>query len=725
MLVERARVESEVSRVHLSHDPRTLHDDPLLDGLLALCALHQKPASAAMLTTGLPLPAQQLTADLLARAAARAGLQGRLLQRKLDSIPAIAMPALLLLKDGRSAVLLGWQGEDEAQVLLSESDGGETIVKREALADDYIGKVFFAQPQHKFDVSHGTLIPRARSWFRDTLKRSRWLYADAIAASFLINLIAMAAPLFVMNVYDRVVPNQATATLWVLATGIFIAYVFDLVLKSLRSLCLDLAGKKTDLIISATLFERIVGMSMKYRPARVGSFAQNIHEFQSLRDFLASLTLTSLIDLPFTLLIFMVIAILGGHLVWIPMLAFPIALGIGYLLQKPLVATMERTMALASERQSSLIETLAGLDAVKVNNAESERQYQWEQTIGTLSRLELRVKMLSGLSMNITLLIQQLAGVIMIVFGVYQIIDGNLSMGGLIACYMLSGRALSPLASLSGLMTRYQQAKVTMVSTDQMMELPQERNFEERPLSRRTLQGAIECRGLNFTYPNQQNMALKNINLVIKPGEKIGIIGRSGSGKSSLAKLIVGLYQPDSGALLVDGVDIRQIDVSELRHNVGYVPQDIQLLAGTLRDNLVSGARYVEDEVVLQAAELAGVHEFARLHPQGYELQVGERGQNLSGGQRQNVALARALLLNPPILLLDEPTSAMDNTGEERLKQRLQAVVENKTVVLVTHRASLLSLVDRLLVIDRGQILADGPKAVVMEALKKGQISVA
>nr|WP_237403156.1 type I secretion system permease/ATPase [Pseudomonas sp. MWU318] len=702
-----------------------MHDDPLLDGLLALCMLHQKPASAAMLTTGLPLPKQRLSVELLPRAAARAGLQGRVLQRKLEEIPAIAMPALLLLKDGRSAVLLGWQGENEARVLLSESDGGESVVSRELLADDYTGKVFFAQPQHKFDVNHGALIPRARSWFRDTLKRSRWLYADAIAASFLINIIAMAAPLFVMNVYDRVVPNQAEATLWVLALGITGAYIFDLILKSLRSLCLDLAGKKTDLIISATLFERIVGMAMKYRPARVGSFAQNIHEFQSLRDFLASLTLTSLIDLPFTILIFIVIAILGGHLVWIPVLAFPIALLIGYALQKPLVATMERTMALGAERQSSLIETLAGLDAVKVNNAESERQYQWEQTIGTLSRLELRVKMLSGLAMNITLLIQQLAGVIMIVFGVYQIIAGNLSMGGLIACYMLSGRALSPLASLSGLLTRYQQARVTMTSVDQMMELPQERNFEERPLSRKVLQGAIECRQLNFTYPEQQNPALKNINLVIRPGEKIGIIGRSGSGKSSLAKLLVGLYQPDDGALLVDGVDIRQIDVSELRYNIGYVPQDIQLLAGTLRDNLVSGARYVEDELVLQAAELAGVHEFARLHPQGYELQVGERGQNLSGGQRQNVALARALLLNPPILLLDEPTSAMDNTGEERLKQRLAAVVENKTVVLVTHRASLLSLVDRLLVVDRGQILADGPKAAVMEALKKGQISVA
>ncbi|QHG67646.1 type I secretion system permease/ATPase [Pseudomonas putida] len=718
-------MESEVRRAQLSHDPRSQHDDPLLDCLLTLCVLHQKPASRVMLTTGLPLPAQRLNAELLPRAAARAGLQGRLLQRKLEQIPSIAMPAMLLLKEGRAAVLLGWENADTARLLLSESDGGEVLVSREALVEDYSGKVFFAQPQHKYDVNHGNLIPRAQSWFRDTLLRSKWLYMDAIAASLVINLIALAAPLFVMNVYDRVVPNQATSTLWVLAVGITGAYLFDLILKGLRSLCLDLAGKKTDLIISATLFERIVGMSMKYRPARVGSFAQNIHEFQGLRDFLASLTLTSLIDLPFTLIILMVIAIVGGHLVWIPVLAFPLALGIGYALQKPLMATMERTMALASERQSSLIETLAGLDAVKVNNAESERQYRWEQTLGTLSRLELRVKVLSGLAMNITLMIQQLAGVAMICVGVYQIIDGNLSMGGLVACYMLSGRALGPLGQLNGLLARYQQAKVTMVSTNQMMELPQERNFEERPLSRQVLQGAIEFRGVDFTYPNQQNMALKNISLNIRPGEKVGIIGRSGSGKSSLAKLIVGLYEADNGSLLVDGVDIRQIDVSELRHNVGYVPQDIQLLAGTLRDNLVSGARYIEDELILQAAELAGVHEFARLHPDGYELQVGERGQNLSGGQRQNVALGRALLLNPQILLLDEPTAAMDNTGEERLKQRLQAVIENKTVLLVTHRASLLSLVDRLIVIDRGQVVADGPKASVMDALKKGQISVA
>ncbi len=678
-----------------------------------------------MLTSGLPLPKQRLTAELLPRAAARAGLQGRLLRRKLEQIPKIALPALLLLKEGRCAVLLGWSEQGEARLLLSESDGGEVRIARELLQEDFSGQVFFAQPQHKYDLDQGSLIPRTKSWFRDTLKRSRWLYTDAVVASLLINLIGLGAPLFVMNVYDRVVPNQAAATLWVLAIGISGAYVFDLLLKTMRGLCLDLAGKKTDLIISATLYERIVGMAMKFRPQRVGSFAQNIHEFQTLRDFLASLTLTSVIDLPFTLLILLVIGLLGGHLVWIPLLAFPLAMGISWLLQKPLVATMDRTMALAAERQSSLIETLTGLDAVKVNNAESDRQYLWEQTIGTLGRLELRVKMLSSLAMNLTLLIQQLAGVIMIVAGVYLIMAGNLSMGGLIACYMLNGRALGPLSQLSGLFTRYQQARLTMINIDQMMDLPQERHEGEQPLVRAKLQGSLELRQVSFTYPHQQTPALSEVNLIIRPGEKIGIIGRSGSGKSSLAKLIVGLYQADAGSLLVDGTDIRQLDISELRHNIGYVPQDIQLFSGTLRDNLMAGARYVEDELVLQAAELSGVHEFARLHPQGYELQVGERGQNLSGGQRQNVALARALLLDPPILLLDEPTSSMDNPGEERLKERIGAVIANKTLLLVTHRASMLSLVDRLLIVDRGRIIADGSKESVMEALKKGQISVA
>ena len=708
----------------LPGDPQDRYDDPLLDSLLALCRYHQRPSSRAILVSGLPLIEQRLTVDLLPRAAARGGLRGRWLRRKLRDIPELALPAIVQLKDGRSALLLGWDEKSRARLMLSESMSGEISVSIERLERDYTGMAFFAQPQHAEEIGRDPLVPRAKHWFRDTLRRSRWLYADAIVASVLINLIGLVTPLFVMNVYDRVVPNQATSTLWVLAIGVAGAFFFELLLKTLRSLCLDLAGKKTDLIISATLFERILGMLMRCRPARIGSFAQSIHEFQSLRDFLASLTLASVIDLPFVLMIILVVGFIGGYLAWIPVLTFLAVLLVSWLLQRPLADTLHQTMTLSAERQSSLIETLGALDAVKVYNAEGERQRLWEQTIGALSGLEMRAKMLSSMAMNITMLLQQVAGIVMIVLGVYRIIDGDLSMGGLVACYMLSGRALGPLSQVSGLMTRYQHARATITSINEMMALPQERHPGERPLQRQSLQGAIEFRQVESHYPDQRHPALKAINISIAPGEKVGIIGRSGSGKSSLARLIMGLHQPDAGSLLVDGVDVRQLDVSDLRYNIGYVPQDIQLFSGTLRDNLMMGARYVEDELVLHAAELAGVHEFARLHPQGYEMPVGERGSNLSGGQRQNVALARALLLDPPILLLDEPTSSVDNAGEERLKRRIATLSANKTLLLVTHRTSMLSLVDRLIVLDRGQVIADGSRESVMDALKKRQIRV-
>lgn len=464
-------------------------------------------------------------------------------------------------------------------------------------------------------------------------------------------------------------------------------------------------------------------MEMKERPARVGSFAQNIHEFQSLRDFLSSLTLTTIIDLPFTLLLLIVIGIIGGALAWIPVLTLPIALLCSWALQKPVNAAVTKTMSLASERQALLIETLSSLDAIKVNNAQSERQFQWEQTLGSLSRLELRVKTLSSLASNLTGWFQQISGVVMIIVGVYMIIGGKLSMGGLIACYMLNGRALMPLGQLTGLIARYQQAKLTIKNTEKMMSLAQERRADENPLKREQLQGSIEFRDVDFSYPEQQNLSLQKINLTIQPGERIGIIGRSGSGKSSLSKLLVNLYQPSAGNILIDGIDSRQLDVNDLRHSIGYVPQDIQLFNGTLRDNLLCGARYIDDETMLRAAELAGVNDFARLHPDGYNLQVGERGSRLSGGQRQAVALARALLLDPPLLLLDEPTSSMDNTSEEKIKHALVPCIAGKTLLLVTHRASMLSLVDRLIIVDKGRIIADGPKAVVMDALKKGQIN--
>lgn len=703
-------------------DPRQSHDDPLLDALMIVCKLHNIVTSRNVLTAGLPLAAHTLTTETFPRAAGRAGLKARVVQRGLENITALSLPAILLLKNNQAAVLIGWDEQQRARLLPSETEGGEITVSPETLAENYSGRVIFISPEHEFDAQPTATLPRTKAWFQDTLKLSKSLYLDAVVASFLVNLVALSAPLFVMNVYDRVVPNQATATLWVLAIGISIAFVFDFVLKILRGICLDLAGKKTDLVVSSALFERLLGMKMKLRPQRVGSFAQNFQEFQSIRDFLSSLTLTAFIDLPFTLLILLVIGIIGGPLVFIPLLAYPLALLVNWLIQRPLMSRVRKTYQLSNERQAMLVETLTGLDAIKINNAQSERQYQWEHLTGQLSKLELRVKSLSYVAVNFTAWLQQFSGVALIVAGVYIIIGGNLSMGGLIACYLLHRRAMMPIGQLCSLITRYQRARMTKATIDRMMDLEQEVQDDEVPLKRETLSGAIELRDVTFIYPGNQYASLSNVSLTIQPGEKVGIIGRSGSGKSSLAKLLVGFYQPDSGNVLIDGIDARQIDVHDLRHNIGYAPQDIHLFSGTLRENLVYGASYVDDETMLRVATLTGVHEFARRHPSGYNMQVGERGMSLSGGQRQAVALARALLLDPPVLLMDEPTSSMDNTSEDLIKKALAPVIANKTLLMVTHRASLLTLVDRLIIVDNGKIIADGPKESVMSALKKGQI---
>ena len=706
-------------------DPRLSHDDPLLDGLLILCRLHGCAVSRNSLSAGLPLREQRLSAALLPRAAARAGLQGRLLRRELRSISSLNLPVLLLLNDGRSAVLRQWRDDGQALILPCETDGGEQTVSADELAAQYSGQALFARPRHELEAARKPLVPRVEAWFRDTLRLSRWLYTDALVASLLINLLGMLVPLFVMQTYDRVVPNQALSTLWVLAAGLLIGTLFELLLRVLRSNLLDMAGKKTDVVLSATLFERITGMSLKAKPETVGGFAQSIHDFQGLREFLTALTLTSLIDLPFSLLMILVIGLLGGWLVAVPLLAFPITIIFALIIQSRLRDTVQKSLTLGAERQALLIETLGGLETLKACGAESERQYRWESTHGALARLDNHARFLSALATNGTLFLQQFAGLAMICAGVYSILDGNLSVGALVASYMLNSRVLAPLGQIAGLITRYQQARLTMKSTDALMELPQERQARQRPLERTQLHGALEVRQLSFSYPDQTTPALNNVSLRLAPGEKIGIIGKSGSGKSTFGRLLMGFYHPDEGQILLDGLDLRQLDVSDLRQQIGYVAHDLPLLAGSLRDNLTLGARYVSDARMLEVAELTGVSELARQHPAGFDRPVGERGQLLSGGQRQAVLMARAMLLDPPILLLDEPTSAMDNSSEEILRKRLHEACRDKTLLLVTHRTSMLSLVDRLLVLDSGRIVADGPKDAVIEALRKGHVGPA
>jgi ATP-binding cassette subfamily C protein LapB len=703
-----------------------LPDDPLANCLVLLTRLQHRPFSLQSLTAGLPLESSRLTPALFVRAAARADISARVVKRPLDKISNITLPAVLLLKDGQACLLIEKLGKKHAKIIMPEADAGEEKISVEQLTELYTGFAIFVKPSFRFDKrSDMSFIPKFKHWFWDTIKMSWPIYSEVLLASLMINIFALVMPLFVMNVYNRVVPNNTFQTLWVLAIGIGIVYVFDFIMRGLRGYFIDIAGKKVDVILSAAIFEKVMAIRMEARPASVGSFASNLQEFESFREFITSATITTVVDLPFVILFLVLIWWLGGVAVIPPLLAVPLILIISLLLQRPLAAVINETFRTSSQRQAILIESLTGLETIKAIGAEGPMQQRWEQIIGYLGKLSLKARLLSAANVNAATFVQQIASVAVVVVGVYLISDHLMTVGALVACTMLTGRALSPLSQVAGLITRYHHARAALDGINRMMALPVERepgkNFVRRP----SFRGAVEFKDVSFSYPAQPVAALQNISFRIEAGERVGIIGRIGSGKTTIEKLILGLYQATSGSVWVDGVDLQQIDPADLRKNIAYVSQDPMLFYGTLRDNIAFGAPYVDDQAMLHAAEIAGVTEFANRHPLGFDMPVGERGEGLSGGQRQTVAIARALLLDPPLLLLDEPSNSLDNRSEENLKTKLAERLEGKTLILVTHRASMLSLVNRLMVVDGGRIVADGPKEQVLEALSGGKLHVA
>ncbi|BBL57222.1 type I secretion system permease/ATPase [Methylomonas koyamae] len=700
-------------------------DDPLLLALLSVCKILHITQTATALVAGLPLLDHKLTPDLFPRAAERAGLRASLLRRPLERISTLVLPVVLLLKDGTTCVLVGRDGEG-CTVIVPETESGEKTVAAAELNALYSGLAFFVQVSHHFDARSGDAgLPKAKHWFWDVIAKSWPIYAEVLAASLLINIFALAAPLFFMNVYDRVVPNRALETLWVFALGIVIVFGFELAMKLLRSYFIDAAGKRADIVLSATIFEKLMNIRMEAKPVSVGGFANNLSEFESFREFLTSASLATLIDLPFLILFILIISSIGGHLAWIPLVILPLAVLVGIVLQAPLRATIQALFKAGAEKNATLVEALSNLETLKAAGAEGQLQARWEKGIGEMARLGLKSRFYSGLTVNLTAFFQQLASVFVVVAGVYRIADGDLTTGGLVACTMLTSRALAPVGQVAALLTRYHHARAALDSLNRMMALPVEREPGRDYLHRPRFNGDIEFKQVAFHYPQQPVKALEGISFKIKAGERVGVIGRIGSGKSTLERLILGLYQAQQGSILIDGADIRQIDPADLRRQIGYVPQDISLMYGSVKDNITLGSGFADDSQVLRAARIAGVDQFVNRHPDGFELQVGEGGANLSGGQRQSIALARALLLAPPILVLDEPTNAMDNSSEEGFKQRFAAELDGQTLILVTHRMSLLSLVERLIVMDGGHIVADGPKQHVLEALRQGQIKVA
>jgi ATP-binding cassette subfamily C protein LapB len=701
--------------------------EPLLSSLTTLAALLQRPISPEALRAGLPQSEHRVSPELAVRAAERAGLEARITRRpKLTQILPVTLPCILLLKGGNACVLLSFQTDDRVEIILPEGGAAKKVVRQAELESQYTGYAIYARPEYKFDQRAVELrLTQPKAWFWGTLAQFWPIYSHVLLASVLINCFALASPLFIMNVYDRVVPNNALESLWVLALGVTTVFVFEFVMRNVRTYFVDVAGKNADVIIASRLLQQLMSMKLASKGPSTGAMANNLREFESLREFFTSGTVVVLVDLPFILLFLGVIWLVAGPVAFIPLAAVPVVVLVGALLQFPLRRVVEKTYREATQKHALLVETIDGLETIKATAAEGRVQRAWERFVGLTAESSGKARFLSGLATTFAQVSIQLVTVAVVVYGVYRIAEGDITMGALVAATILTGRALAPLGSIAAMLTRLQQSRVALHSLDAIMKAPVERPLDKTFLHRPRLSGQIEMQKVSFGYPGQGNPALDNISFRVKPGEKIGILGRIGSGKSTIARLLIGLYDPAEGAVLMDGTDIRQIDPADLRRNVAYVSQDNYLFFGSVRDNIAFGAPHVDDATVLRAAAVAGVSDFLRNHPLGFDLQVGERGMGLSGGQRQAIVIARALLLDPPIILMDEPTSNMDNSTEALFKRRLEQILPGKTLLLVTHRSSLLSLVDRLIIVDNGRVVADGPKEDVLNALKQGQIRAA
>lgn len=705
--------------------------DPLLLCLVTLTKIDKKPASAESLVEGLPFdPAEEKkrlfslnsSNSNFSRAARRAGFQSTLQERPISSIPSMVLPVILLLKGDSACVLIETHPEENlAVVILPSVDDTPMEIALDALEEDYLGFVFFLKRQYDGIIQNNLMNEKElkinKNWFFGTLFRSKDIYIRVIIASLFINLFVIAGPLFTMNVYDRVIPHNAIDTLWVLAIGVGLIYGFDLILKFLRTLLLERASKKSDVILSSMLFEHAMNIKMVERPRSVGSFASNIRDFDGIRSFFASTALTAFIDIPFAAIFLIVIYAIHPVLVIIPLSIIGILFVFTVPMKNSIQKIVDSTHEATGKRNSILVESLSNLETIKAFNASSTLQWHWEESTGDIAAKNLKSRTRSSSISTLSAFLAQLCSVLVIVTGVYLIKQGGLTMGGLIAVNILATRSIAPMSQAASLLTNYQQMKTGLQSLNELMAKKEERPEGKRFIRRPTFNGDIEFKDVDFTYPDEQKKALKGINFKIKPGERIGIIGQVGSGKSTISKILIGFYEPENGSVFIDGLDIKQIDPVDLRQNFSYVPQEITLFSGTVRDNITLKSPHATDDEIVKAANFGVVNTLTDRHPLGMDLQVGERGFNISGGQRQSVAVARAFITKSPIVLLDEPTNAMDFNTETKVINNLAKGTKGNTTIIITHKPSILAVVDRLIVMDDGAIVMDGPKDEVLAKL--------
>lgn len=699
--------------------------DTLVESLLFLAQYYQRPTSKESLVSGLALHGEMMNVDKFIQSAKRIGLIAKFVSRnEIKDISKLALPVVIMTEKNRSAVLLDYDEQNnEASVIIPGLSEGEIQMSLEELQAQYTGKALIIKPAYNFDnrVNQDVVVPQPKKWFWGAMKRNKDIYIRVVLAAIFINMFVIATPLFTMNVYDRVLPNSAIDTLWALAIGIFIVMIFDFILKLIRAYYIGKASKRADVIMSNRIFDQLLNLRLAERPSSTGMFVNRLQSFESVRDFFATATIATLVDIPFIFIFVGLIFYIGGMLGWISLATVVIALIFSWIMQKPIKKTIEDSAKEDQLKQTTLNETVAGLEIIKSVRAQNRMKTHWDKSLNETVYHHEKSQFLSQIATFFTAFTSQFSNIAIVIGGVYLASEGEMTMGGIIAAMMLNGRVIAPVSQIVGMIIRYDRTMLSLNNIDEIMNMEVERE-NKTYLSRPYLKGDIEFKDVVFSYKTQNFNALKDINLKINDGEKVAILGKIGSGKSTLAKLLQNLYVPSEGSVLVDQTDVRQIDPVDLRRAIGVVPQEPFLFMGSVKDNITIGEPFATDEEILRASKIAGVHDFLSKHEAGYDLLVGERGEGLSGGEIQSVTLARALISDPKVLILDEPTNSMDRQSEQAFINRLSTIIKDQTLILITHKTNILSLVDRVIVLDDGKVIADGPKEQIFAQSKKGNL---
>jgi ATP-binding cassette subfamily C protein LapB len=705
--------------MHWLDAERSREIDPVLDCLTYLAREADRPSSPVLLRAGLALADDgTLPFHQIEPALEQVGMRAEPVARRLKAWPSAKCPAILELSDHRAAVLL--ETRDADGLIYAPGVADPMWVKLAELEPAYTGRAVVVETDPTREREG------ERPW--DKAKRSHWFWSEVwkvrkefwpvMLAALIVNLLAFAMPLFTMNVYDRVIPNKAVSTLWVLGFGVILALAFDFVLRIARSRLIDEVGRKLDAKLSQKLFEKVMNLPMSDRQGSTGAFARRVSEFEMVRDFFASTTVVLVVDLVFLVLFLGLITILAGWLVMVPITGIVVMLIAGISLQKAMGRAALDAQADSSLQHSVLVESIAGAETLKAARAEGQMLGRWRRYSAMSAATAERMRRLTAVAVNLASICQQMISIGLLIGGFYLFQEGDMTMGAIIAIIMLSGRSLQPVGQLAFLITRGKQATATLDSLQRMMEADDERQVAMRSIVPEIRVGHIELQDVSFRYPNGARDSLANLNLKIGPGERIGIIGRVASGKSTLGRVLCGLYPPTDGEMLVDGLDSRQYHPHQLREAFRFVSQDAEVFSGTVRDNLMLGAAKADDQQLIDAVVRSGADIFLSRDAAGFDLPVGERGAFLSGGQRSLLVLARALVSPSKVLFLDEPTGSMDTQTELYFIEHLKtALAPDQALVVATHRHNMLSIVNRLIVIDGGKVIADGPRDEVLKHL--------